>query len=73
MSHDAPSNPASNKLVIRNIGLLLTGDLDHPILDADTVVPIDGMIQAVGKQKEIDTAGATTTVDAKGTALAPRR
>ena len=60
-----------NKLVIRNIGLLLSGDLDHPILDADTVVAIDGVIHAVGKEKDIDTAGATTTIDAKGTALAP--
>src|SRR5246127_4472006 len=72
MSQDAPaksSNPS--KLAIRNIGLLLSGDLDHPILDADTVVAVDGVIQAVGKEKDIDTSGATTTIDAKGTALAP--
>src|SRR5579872_2548966 len=72
MSHDAPAKSAApNKLVIRNIGLLLSGDLEHPILDADTVVAIDGVIHAVGKEKEIDIAGATTTIDAKGTALAP--
>jgi enamidase len=28
----------SGKVVIRNIGLLLSGDLDRPILDADTIV-----------------------------------
>ena len=28
----------SGKVVIRNIGLLLSGDIDRPILDADTVV-----------------------------------
>src|SRR5450631_3244063 len=72
MSHDASTTSASpNKLVIRNIGLLLSGDLEHPILDADTVVAIDGVIHAVGKQRDIDTAGATTTIDAKGTGLAP--
>lgn len=72
MSHAAPAKSAdSNKLVIRNIGLLLSGDLEHPILDADTVVAIDGVIHAVGKEKDIDTAGATTTIDARGTALAP--
>lgn len=60
-----------NKLVVRNLGLVLSGDLDRPILDADTVVAIDGVIQAVGKEKDIDTSDATTTVDAKGTALAP--
>src|SRR5579862_8220751 len=71
MSHDAPAKSASNKLVIRNIGLLLSGDLDHPILDADTVVAVDGVIRALGKQKEVDTAKATITIDAKGVALAP--
>lgn len=59
------------KLVIRNIGLLLSGDMDKPILEADAVVAEGGRITAVGKEKEIDTAGATTVIDAKGTSLAP--
>ena len=72
MSHDTPAQSATqSKLVIRNIGLLLSGDLDRPILDADTVVAVDGAIHAVGKEKDVDTARATTTIDAKGTALAP--
>jgi enamidase len=72
MSHDAPAgSSASTKLVIRNIGLLLSGDLDRPILDADTVISINGVIQAIGREKNVDTCGATTTIDAKGTALAP--
>jgi enamidase len=72
MSHDASEKSANQaKLVIRNIGLLLSGELDHPILDADTVVAVGGVIQDVGKGKEIDTAGASITIDAKGTALAP--
>ncbi|HEX9112452.1 MAG TPA: hypothetical protein VF845_13310, partial [Terriglobales bacterium] len=72
MAHDEPSkSEPQTKLVIRNIGLLLSGDLAHPILDADTVVATGDRITAVGKQKEVDTSGATVTVDAKGTALAP--
>lgn len=59
------------KLVIRNIGLLLSGDLARPILDADTVVAVDGRIAAVGREKEVDSSGATTVIDANGTALAP--
>src|SRR6202034_1258406 len=31
----------------------------------------DGVIHAFGKHKDLDISGATTTVDAKGTALAP--
>jgi enamidase len=71
MSHDAPSPNTHTKLVIRNIGLLLSGDLENPILDADTVVALNGIIHSIGKEKEQDTSGATTTIDAKGTALAP--
>jgi enamidase len=62
---------SGKKLVIRNIGLLLSGDLEKPILDADTVVVIDGVIRAIGKEKEVDTEGATNVVDANGTALVP--
>jgi len=62
---------AQARLVIRNIGLLLSGELTRPILDADTVVAVDGRITAVGKQKDIDSEGATLVIDAKGTTLAP--
>src|SRR6201997_3850154 len=59
------------KLVIRNIGLCLSGDLSHPVLDADTVVAVDGRISAVGKEKDVDREGATTVIDANRTTLVP--
>jgi enamidase len=62
---------SGKKLVIRNIGLLLSGDLQKPILDADAVVVKDGVIHAIGKEKELDTEGATNVIDANGTALVP--
>lgn len=61
----------NDKLVIRNIGLLLSGDLEKPILDADTLVAVDGRIAEVGKAAEVDTGNAAVTVDAKGTAVTP--
>jgi enamidase len=61
----------TGKLVIRNIGLLLSGDLERPILDADTIVAVDGRIAAIGKAGDVDAADARTEIDAKGTALAP--
>lgn len=64
-----PSLP--DKLVIRNIGLLLTGKIEAPIADGDCVVAIDGRISAVGFEKDLDTEGASTTIDAKGTTLIP--
>ncbi len=72
MAHDEPVKTKTHaRLVIRNIGLLLSGDLKNPILDADTLLAVDGKIAAVGKQKDVDAEGATLTIDAKGTTLAP--
>ena len=61
----------AEKLVIKNVGLLLSGDLTQPILDANTVVVVDGRIAAVGKEQDLDHDHADIVVDAKGTALAP--
>jgi enamidase len=71
MAEAQTAGTAAGKLVIRNIGLLLSGDLARPILDADTLVAIDGRIAAFGKAKEVDSEGARTVIDAKGTTLAP--
>ena len=61
----------AKKLVIRNVSIMLSGALEAPILDADTVVCVDGRIDSVGKETDLDTGGADVTVDAKGAALAP--
>src|ERR1700710_1531370 len=71
MAHDAPAATGPSKLVIRNIGLLLSGMLEKPILDADTIVAENGKITAIGRAKDVDAAGATTIVDANGTTVAP--
>src|ERR1700751_81994 len=70
MAQEESTKPKT-RLLIRNIGLLLSGDLEKPILDADTILAIDGKIAAIGKEKDIDAEGATLIIDAKGTALAP--
>ncbi len=71
MAHDAEQQGGKGKLVIRNIGLILSGDLERPILDGDTVVAIDGRIAAVGREKDVDTDGASEVIDANGTVLTP--
>jgi len=53
------------------VGLMLSGDLAKPILDADTVVCVDGRIAQVGKAADCNTEGADRVVDAMGTTLAP--
>lgn len=61
----------SGKVVIRNIGLMISGNIDNPLLDADTVVVNDGIISAVGKEKDCDTSEPRTLIDARGTCLCP--
>ena len=68
---DPTAGGKSGKVVIRNIRLLLSGDLDRPILEADTVVVMDGVITQVGREKDCDTAQPTTLIDARQTCLAP--
>ena len=50
---------------------MLSGELEAPILDADTIVAEDGLITAVGKAADCDTGEARVTIDAHGCALAP--
>jgi enamidase len=63
--------PMRGKLVITNLGLVLSGDLDQPLLDADTIIAVDGRIAAIGKARDIDLSGAQLTIDAKGSPVAP--
>jgi enamidase len=61
----------AEKLVIRNIGRILSGKLEDPIFDGDCLIAKDGKISAWGYAKDLDTAEATTTIDAQGVTLAP--
>ena len=45
------------KLVVRNIGTLLSGALERPLLDADTIVAVDGVIRR-GRRGEGRRCGA---------------
>ncbi|MDP5350414.1 MAG: amidohydrolase family protein [Paracoccaceae bacterium] len=62
---------ATHKLVIRNIGLILSGKIEQPILDGDCLIAVGGKITAWGREKDMDTDGADTRIDAGGCTLAP--
>ncbi len=59
------------KLVISNLGVVLSGMLEAPILEADTIVAEHGRITAIGRRADCDTEGARVSIDAHGCALAP--
>lgn len=68
---EATSNEKSGKVVIKNIGLMLSGDIDNPILSADTIVVQDGLIAAFGKEVDCDITEARQIIDARHTCVAP--
>ena len=68
---EAASTAKSGKVVIQNIGLLLSGDIDRPVLDADTIVARDGVIETVGRQADCDTSQPDLLIDARRTCVAP--
>ena len=59
------------KLVIKNIGQILSGKLEEPLIDGDCVIAIDGRIMAIGRYADLDTDQTTQIVDAHGVTLAP--
>ena len=61
----------SGKLVVRNIGMMLTGMLEQPIGDGDAIVVVDGRITSIGRYKDLDTDGAKTVIDAHGCVVTP--
>ena len=71
MAEAAPAPTGKTKLVIRNIGQILSGKIEEPLIDGDCVVCDGGKITAVGYAKDLDTDRATTVIDAKGVTLCP--
>lgn len=56
------------RTLITNIGTLVTGDIDAPVADADSILIEDGRISAVGRG--LDGEGAQV-IDAKGSTAIP--
>jgi enamidase len=56
------------KTLIKNIGLIVSGDIAAPLLDGDSLLVADGKIAAVGRGLDGD---ADTVIDAKGSTVIP--
>ncbi|NWG03727.1 MAG: amidohydrolase family protein [Syntrophaceae bacterium] len=59
------------KLMIKNIGTLVSGIISNPILKADTLIVEGGLIQAVGEEKTLNTKGVDQVMDVGGMTLTP--
>ena len=59
------------KLMIKNIGTLVSGDISNPILNGDTLIIEGGLIQALGREKDLDPNGVEQIIDVQGMTVTP--
>ncbi|RPI99972.1 MAG: Enamidase, partial [Deltaproteobacteria bacterium] len=59
------------KMMIKNIGVLVSGEISNPILEGDTLLVEGGLIQAVGKEKDLDVKGVEQVIDVQGMTVTP--
>ncbi len=71
MAEAAHASPAAGDMLIVNIGTLLSGALENPILDADGLLVRHGKIERVGRAAELRSDAPEVVVDAQGNTVAP--
>jgi enamidase len=57
------------RTLITGIGQVVSGDIDAPLLDGDSISIVDGRIEAVGRT--LDDQAADVVIDARGTTVLP--
>ncbi len=60
-----------SKVLLKNIGTLVSGDIEKPILQADAIWIEEGLIKKVGFLKDMDEKAADTVIDCAGTTVTP--
>jgi enamidase len=58
-------------LLLKNIGILVSGNIEKPLLQADAIWIEDGVIKNVGALKDMDEKAAEVVVDCAGTTVTP--
>ncbi len=71
MSESTSTGLAVGDMLIVNVGLMLAGALEQPILDADRIRVRHGKIDQIGRGAELQPEPPMVVVDAQGSTLAP--
>jgi len=58
-------------LLIENIGQIVSGDIEKPIVDGDAIVIRGGKIAAIGRKGQLSIEGITNVIDAGGCSVWP--
>jgi enamidase len=60
-----------SRVLLKNIGTLISGDISNPILKDNAILIEDGKIKQIGREGDLDAAGVETTLDCAGTTVTP--
>ena len=71
MADSAQARSGAGDLLIINIGTLLSGTLENPLLDADGIRVRHGKIERVGRGSELVADAPDIVVDAQGSTVVP--
>ena len=58
-------------VLLKNIGTLVSGDIEKPILEADAIWIDEGLIKKVGPIQDMDEKEARVVIDCNGTTVTP--
>jgi enamidase len=59
------------KMAIKNIGQIVSGDIDLGVLEGDTILAEAGKVSFIGWLSDADLAGVDVTINARGTTVIP--
>jgi enamidase len=60
-----------SSVLLKNIGTIISGDINAPILAGNAVFVEDGKIKKAGNESELDVSSADVTIDCAGTTVCP--
>ena len=60
-----------SRVLLKNIGTLVSGNIDEPILQADAIWIDEGVIKKVGSLQDMDENDAQMVIDCNGTTVTP--
>jgi enamidase len=58
-------------IAVENLGAVCTGDINNPLIEADTLLVREGRVSAVGRGLEFDEREYDVVLDGQGNLLAP--
>jgi enamidase len=67
----AKGDSKMSKVLLKNIGTIVSGDTSNPLLEGDAILVEQGKIQKVGMEASLNVSDADVVIDCAGTTVTP--